>query len=280
VTSPGGFVAGVSASNVLTCEPKARNPALAWAAREIRLGERLGVGVDRMYRSMIEAGGDPPTFVEIEGETAVRVRLNAAGNTEIARFVAQLPTDGDGEHEIDVLMVLHSICRKRTLDANDLAPLTQRTTTEAQTLLERMTRAPWLLIEPTRQTVNNRLPKYRLTNESLQQLGNAVHYHRRSADDIDRKVLAHVEEYGRVTNQTVRNLLDVSVTRASSILRDLCDRGLLIKTSEQQRGPNVEYAQGENFDNTRPTRARKPPRMVQPRRRPAIPPNAATLFDP
>ena len=205
VTSPGGFVAGVSASNVLTCEPKARNPALAWAAREIRLGERLGVGVDRMYRSMIEAGGDPPTFVEIEGETAVRVRLNAAGNTEIARFVAQLPTDGDGEHEIDVLMVLHSICRKRTLDANDLAPLTQRTTTEAQTLLERMTRAPWLLIEPTRQTVNNRLPKYRLTNESLQQLGNAVHYHRRSADDIDRKVLAHVEEYGRVTNQTVRN---------------------------------------------------------------------------
>ena len=88
---------------------------------------------------------------------------------------------------------------------------------------------------------------YRLRDRVLVQLGTAVRYHRRSGDDIDRKVLAHVAEYERVTNATVRNLLDVGVTGASAILRDMVDRGLLVKTSTQQRGSAVEYGPGPEF---------------------------------
>ena len=89
----------------------------------------------------------------------------------------------------------------------------------------------------------------------LAQLGGAVHYHRRSGDDIDRKVIAHVGEYERVTNATVRNLLDVSVTRASGILRDLVDREVLVKTSTQQRGSAVEYGPGPKFPKSSTTKA-------------------------
>jgi ATP-dependent DNA helicase RecG len=248
VSSPGGFLNGVTPDNVLTGEPRARNPLLAEAARNLRLGERLGIGVDRMYRSMIAAGGHPPTF-EDRGDS-VQVRFTAAGDTDVARFVAQLPASPDDEHETDVLIVLHELCRRRTISAESLVPVSQRRLDEAQVVLERMASMPLELLEPTRRTARRANPTYRLRDHVLAQLGGAVHYHRRSGDDIDRKVIAHVAEYERVTNATVRNLLDVSVTRASGILRDMVDRGLLLKTSTQQRGKAVEYGPGPDFPGT------------------------------
>lgn len=260
VTSPGGFVDGVSPATVLTGEPRARNPLLAEASRNLRLGERLGVGVDRMYRSMIEAGGDPPTFEDTDD--SVRVRLSAANNTDIARFVAQLPLTASDDHETDVLLVLHELCQRRTIDAAALAPIVQRQAADAQAVLARMAASPFDLLEPTRQSANRTQPDYRLRSTALSQLGSAVRYHRRTGDDIDRKVIAHVAEYGRVTNATVRNLLDVSVTRASAILRDLVDRQLLVKTSEQQRGTSVEYGPGPAFNAPRVRTARsRPPKQ-------------------
>ncbi len=257
VTSPGGFVDGVSPATVLTGEPRARNPLLAEASRNLRLGERLGVGVDRMYRSMIEAGGDPPTFED--SDASVRLRLTAANNPDIARFVAQLPMAASDDHETDVLLVLHELCQRRTIGAATLAPIAQRPVADAQAVLARMAAAPFDLLEPTRQSTNRSQPDYRLRSTVLAQLGSAVRYHRRTGDDIDRKVIAHVAEYGRVTNATVRNLLDVSVTRASAILRDLVDRRMLVKTSEQQRGTSVEYGPGPAFNATRVRKVRSRP---------------------
>lgn len=261
VTSPGGFVPGVSAATVLTGEPRARSPLLAEAARNLRLGERLGVGVDRIYRSMIAAGGDPPSFED--RDDSVRIRLTAADQPDVAKFIAQLPTPTGNEHETDVLIVIHELCRRRTIDAKTLAPIAQRSPGEAQSVLARMATPPFDLLEPTRRTVNLTRPTYRLRTTALTQLGTAVHYHRRTGDDIDRKVIAHVAEYGRVTNATVRNLLDISVTRASAILRDLVNRQVLTKTSTQQRGSAVEYGPGPAFPETSPqrrqrSRARRP----------------------
>lgn len=68
-------------------------------------------------------------------------------------------------------------------------------------------------------------------------LGTAVAYNQRDTDDLDRKMLAHVVEYGVVTNRTVQNLLDVSLTRARDLLKDWVARGLLVKTSAHERGP-------------------------------------------
>lgn len=260
VTSPGGFLTGVSPENVLTGEPRARNPLLAEAARNLRLGERLGIGVDRMYRSMIAAGGHPPTFED--REDCVRVRFAAAHDADVAKFVAQLPSSLNDEHETDVLIVLHELCRQRTISAETLMPVSQRPLDEAQTVLERMAAAPLDLLEPTRRTASRALPTYRLRDLVLAQLGGAVHYHRRSGDDIDRKVIAHVAEYERVTNATVRNLLDVSVTRASGILRDLVDRNVLVKTSTQQRGSAVEYGPGPDFPEVTVPKAPKKRRQA------------------
>lgn len=125
---------------------------------------------------------------------------------------------------------------------------------------------------PGEVTVNRSHPAYRLRDHVLPQLGSAVGYQRRTGDDIDRKVIAHVAEYGRVSNATVRNLLDLTVTRASAILRDLVERGVLERTTPQRRGPSVEYGPGPRF----PRAVRK----TRSARRQGSEPAATTLFEP
>ncbi len=74
-----------------------------------------------------------------------------------------------------------------------------------------------------------------------------MRYRRRTVDEIDRKVIAHVQEYGRITNRTLQNFLDVDVYRARDILKDLTGRELLVRTSIPTRGPSVEYGPGPAF---------------------------------
>ena len=56
VTSPGGFVGGVTATNIITHPSQPRNRALAALFADLRIAEREGIGVDRMVREMIATG--------------------------------------------------------------------------------------------------------------------------------------------------------------------------------------------------------------------------------
>ena len=72
-------------------------------------------------------------------------------------------------------------------------------------------------------------------------------YSRRTTADADRKVVEHVRDYGTINNAAVQRLFDLDVYGARDVLRDLVDRQLLRKVSEQSRGPAVKYGRGEKF---------------------------------
>lgn len=84
VVSPGGFSGGVNATNVLT-QRHARYPALSDLFRALRLVDKQGVGVDRMYREMIVLGHRPPQISEQPGP---RVRTVLAGGPPVVPVVA------------------------------------------------------------------------------------------------------------------------------------------------------------------------------------------------
>jgi ATP-dependent DNA helicase RecG len=94
-------------------------------------------------------------------------------------------------------------------------------------------------------------------------LGAALPYQRRTMDDIDRKVIAHVREYKVITNRTVQNLLDVSLQRARQILSDLVERDILVKVSAHERGPGVEYGAGRKFPAKKVIPVRTNPRQLE-----------------
>ena len=84
-----------------------------------------------------------------------------------------------------------------------------------------------------------------------------MNYHRRTVDEIDRKVISHLHEYGKITNRTLQNLFDIDLWPARDILADLQQRELIVRRSEAARGPGVEYGPGPRLPSQAPHRGRQ-----------------------
>jgi ATP-dependent DNA helicase RecG len=244
ISSPGPLVHGVSTQNILRHPPQPRSPALAAAGHQLGLAEEVGAGVDRMFRAMLRTGKEAPT---IESSASnVRVSLvGGAPDLQVARFVVTLPAEE--QEDVDTMLVLHYLRTRRVVRAADLTLVLQRPAQEVQAILARLAADDVGLLEPTRETARLREPTYRLRIEVLHKLGSAVGYSRRTAAEIEKEVIKLVSDQGSVRNEMVRALFDVKVERASAILRELVERGVLVRTSRAARGPNVEYGPGPAF---------------------------------
>jgi ATP-dependent DNA helicase RecG len=251
ISSPGPLMTGITPNNIITTPSRPRNRALAAIARKLGMAEELGGGVDRIYRAMIGAGRDIPRIEDDAHRVSVTL-VGGAPNIQIVRFIAQLP---EGEREdTDTLLLLFHLCQHKTVTALTLAPWLQKSDFETAVVLRRLTSGEAALIEATRATAMRTSPTYRLRGEVLSALGPAVAYNRRTIDEIDRKFIAHVREYGKVTNNTLKNLFDIDVYKARDIITDLAQRQILKRTSEAQRGPSVTWGPGPKFPTSRSPR--------------------------
>jgi ATP-dependent DNA helicase RecG len=250
MSSPGPLVTGVTPTNILTHESKPRNPTLAKTARMLGLAEEVGVGIDRVYREMLASGRDVPVIESFPDRVRVAL-IGGASNVRIPYYLSHLPA---GEQEdVDTLLTLFTLCHRRVADAVALGPVLQKSQQAAEAVLRRLSQESVAMLEPSRGTLRRAHPRYRLRAEAMALLGTAVRYNCRLTDEVDRKIIAHVREYGKVTNRTVKNLFDVDVNRAAEILRDLVAREILVKISQATRGPSVEYGPGVAFpDRERP----------------------------
>lgn len=256
VTSPGPFVRGISVDNVLTASSRSRNPSLAAAIRTLGLAETAGTGVDRMYAEMARIGHRPPVF-ETDGEQVRVTLLGGAPNTAVARFTATL--SADEADDADTMLVLFTLLTTRTVTAAAMVPLLQKSAVESLAVLDRLAREPVCLIERTRESARRAQPVFRLREHAVAALGSALSYARRTVDETDRKIIAMVREAGAINARVVKVLFDIDTPRASRLLSDLVERGILTKTSEARRGPNVCYGPGEAFPkSTVRTHRRKP----------------------
>lgn len=258
VVSPGPLVSGITPDNLLTHPSKPRFAALARAMTTLTLTETLGQGFDRMFREMIRSGRSIPEVVEhpdAGGRTEVTLRGGPA-NVRLAKFIADLePSERD---DTDALLITYTLCERKTVNANAVSPLIQRSVAEAQDVLRRLAHGESAILEATAGTSGRRQPNYRLRSHALAALGSTVTYHRRTTTETDRKVIGHVKDYGTINNAAVQRLFDLDVWQARDVLADLVGRELLVRVSEQKRGPAVKYGPGPLFGRgttrrTRPT---------------------------
>jgi ATP-dependent DNA helicase RecG len=248
ILSPGGLVSGVTPENILTHPSTPRHRLLTEVVARCQLAERTGQGIDRAYREMLRAGKPPPRIEDLESRVHASL-AGGIGNDAFIRFVRDLPARLGGD--VDVLICLSILRDSTAIDASRLAAAIQRSPIDAQEVLERLADDDAGLLEPTRRTIRKPFPSYRLRNEPLAELARAVSYRRRTLDEIDAKVVEHVNEYGFVTNKTLQRLFDVNVYAARNMLTDLRERGLLSKIGQARGGPGVKYGPGRKFPTKR-----------------------------
>jgi len=214
VTSPGGFVGGVTERTVLTTASRTRNRLLGDALRSLRLAEREGTGVDRMYVEMIRLGHAPPTFQERGG--GVRVVLN--GGEPIAavlRAHAALPDALRGSARMAVAIDL--LRTRPSISPAELAEAAQEEPADLEGFVRSAVDAG--VLTPTASPRPGGAPAWRLADEVRETLGAVLPYYARPAAESVRLIERLAREQGSVRNRDVQDLLGVASPRASQLLR-------------------------------------------------------------
>lgn len=117
VRSPGRLPGHVTVKNILR-ERYSRNEAIVQVLADLGYIERLGYGVDRMIRSMKDAGQEPPRFEETEA--GFNVTLFAKGAAEAEK--PTIPANPQQERLAKMLGFLKKSGRITNRDYQDLCP--------------------------------------------------------------------------------------------------------------------------------------------------------------
>lgn len=252
VQSPGGFVEGVDPSRLLTTPPRTRNPHLADLLRRLRVAEREGVGVDRMYREMIRLGHQPPSIVELPGPHVRCTLVGGDPNTKVLRFLAALEPPRAGD-DLDISLIVDTLRSRPTIRAEDLAGVLQKPVVETVAALRRaggttFRGAP--LIEPTLRTQRHRSPEYRLGQPAATYFGTDLPYYRTSREVAVRFVVEFVRTHGQIRSSDYVELFAVSQPHAARTLRDLAspEWGEVLRPGRvPNRGRDAHYVAGPGF---------------------------------
>jgi len=243
ISSPGGFVGGVSPANIITHPAVPRYRSLAEAAAALRLAEREGIGVDRMVIDMLARGHRDPKIEEIPGPY---VRVSLVGGAPDAEVLALLSATSPAAtvRDLDALLLINHLAHTGWVDAMTAAPVLQRALSEAEAALDRLegVRVDQLpLIVPVRGAPDGSRPAYRLSDHGQAILGSRTS--RLKTQDGRKQVILHWARHrGRVSSPEAADLTGISPAYAASdVLPELEAEGVLLPSRQNRRGRGFHY---------------------------------------
>lgn len=228
VSNPGGLVEGVTLDNLLTTEPRPRNPALADAMKRIGIVERSGRGVDKIYRGMLRFGRPEPDYSRTDGNNVVlQLATVEADEVFLQLVVEQENRQNSISLPIDSLIALAVLREQKRLGMDELARHIHRDAVQTRRTLEQLVEAG--LVQPHGNTRNR---SYTLSAEVYQAKGNRVAYTRQagfSRLQHEQMVLGHVRHHGRIQRSEVMDLCHLNKDQAARLIQKLKTEGKLIQ---------------------------------------------------
>lgn len=233
VSNPGGLMEGVTLQNLLTTEPRPRNPVLADAMKRIGVVERSGRGVDKIYRGMLRFGRPEPDYSRTDRHGVVlQLATVDADEVFLQLVVEQEGRQGGSVLPIDSLIALAALREQKRLGVEDLAGHIHRDPSQAKRTLERLVEAG--LAQPHGNTRNR---SYTLSAEMYRAKGEQVAYTRQagfSSLQHEQLVLGHVQHHGRIRRSEVIELCHLTGDQAAKLLKRLKTEGRLVKHGEKR----------------------------------------------
>ena len=225
ISSPGGFIEGVTVDNLLTAAPKSRNSCLADAIKRIGLAERTGRGVDRIFEGLLKYGRPAPDYSE-SNSAGVTVRmLEAKADTLFIRMLMNREDRGI-DMPIDSLLVLSAL-RDGELTVQELAAVLKKGETATRGVIGVLLREG--MIE---QRVEGNVHVYFLGKAYHQEVGEEVAYTKMvGIDRIRHKemVLEFLQHHGRIVNREAMKLCDLSRNCAYKLLDKMVRDNEIVK---------------------------------------------------
>lgn len=226
ISSPGGFLEGITPDNILTTAPTPRNVLLAEAAKRIGLAERTGRGIDKIYTVMLRSGHAIPDF-SASTNTTVSLRLNSAELDE--SYIKMIISEEDRLQStlpVDALIVLSVLKTERRATITHLSSKIQKSISDTRSVVE------WLIeLGMVDGVGNGGARRYMLSSKVYSISNNTAGYIRqRGWDTLQEKemIISHFDKYSEITREGVAELCRCTLNHASWLLRQLVEEGVLV----------------------------------------------------
>ena len=241
VSNPGGFVDGVSLDNLLTTEPRPRNPRLADAFKRIGMVERTGRGVDIIYRGLLRFGRPIPDYTRSDRHSVILRLPTVDADVAFLRLVLDEEGRRGGPMPIDSLIALATLREHRRLGRAELAKMIHKSDKAALATLEELVEAG--LVEAYG---SGRGRSYTLSAAVYRQSGRPAAYIRQAGFDRLQQVQmirAYAREHGEIRRRDVVELCRVSADQAKRLLAKLVDEAALTR---EGTGKATRYLPGKD----------------------------------
>jgi ATP-dependent DNA helicase RecG len=212
ITSPGGFIAGITPGNILRHEPVSRNRTLAEAFEKLRLVERAGIGRRRIFETMLAYGKRLPEY-EADGRVTLRI-FDGSFDERTAALVARWRGEGR-ELGLDGLLILSFLRDHAFIDTLSAAKLLQLSREETRATLDRLAQPETGFLERKGGT---QAATFHLTKGIARDLlGKASYTRTRGLDPIRyaEMVRAFVADHGAITPRECRELLGLGESKSA-----------------------------------------------------------------
>ena len=231
ISSPGGFIEGVTLDNLLVTPPRSRNPLLADIIKRIGLAERIGRGIDRIYEGMLRYGRPLPDYSLSNSHTVNVLLSNAAADLDFLKMVVE-QQDKLGNMPIDSLIILSRLREERRLTTTDLAPAVQKPEPNVRAMLESLVETDFLEAHGT-----GRGRTYTLSAAQYRKAGKKAEYVRQAGFapiQQEQMILKFIDKHGSIKRADVMDLCHLSGPQAYRMLKGLTYKGLLKKSGEKK----------------------------------------------
>jgi ATP-dependent DNA helicase RecG len=239
VTSPGGFVAGITPENILRHEAVPRNRTLANALVKLRLVESSGIGRRRIFKSALVYGKRVPLY-STDGHSVTLRMFNREAHDTLARLVARLDAQG-AEVGLDQLLVLEALVTQPFMDVARAEQVLQLPRQDAREVLESMCAAPLGLLERKGHTA---AATFHLAKGVAKELkGKAAYTRTRGLNPVRyaEMVREYLRDHGQIQNAELRELLGLGDSASAQV-----EASRYLKKWSQEDGFLVRQGKGKN----------------------------------
>ncbi len=216
ISNPGGFVDGVSVENLLTTEPRPRNPALADAFKRLGLVDRTGRGVYLIYSGMLRFGRPAPDYAQSMLDL-VKLSINTEpADLAFVRMVLHEEARQHGALPVETLLILTVLRVARRLSAAELAGHLQCGIAQACALMESLAEKGLVKAHGT-----GRVRQFTLSPSVYRELGQKAEYVRLAAFEPIQRVQMiknYLREHGQIRRQEAAELCQLAPREAGATL--------------------------------------------------------------
>lgn len=222
ITSPGGFLGGISPANVLRHAPVHRNELLARSLQQLGLVNRVGLGVDRIFEGLLRSGARAPTYTA--DPASVSVNLPLGGSDEFAAWVVEYEKEGN-TLSLDDLIVLRALVDSGSIDKAGGSRQLQLSEADTANHLAEMRQRGLLVARGRGRATTYALP--RPLSERLR--GRGVTDADRPLEDegVRLRVLELLKERERLTNAEIRAFSGYNRQQVLALEKALESEGLI-----------------------------------------------------